>query len=249
MSYTDLHTHSVFCDGKSTPEEMVISAIDKGLDTLGIVVHSYTEFDKSYAVKLENEPIFLSEMARLKSKYADKIRLLAGVERDIFSTEVDDGYDYTIGSVHYIERGGEYYPLDWSADRLTALAEEHFGGDMIALCEEYYSLVSKIPEKFTPDIVGHIDLITKFNEGGVLFDTASPRYVAAYRAAVDALIPTGALFEINTGAVSRGYRTSPYPASDIIDYIKSRGGKFTLSSDAHRAENIAFGFPDFEKLL
>ena len=37
--------------------------------------------------------------------------------------------------------------------------------------------------------------------------------------------------------------------SNIIDYIKSRGGKFTLSSDAHRAENIAFGFSDFESLI
>ena len=29
----DLHMHTTFCDGKNTPEEMVLSAIDKGLET------------------------------------------------------------------------------------------------------------------------------------------------------------------------------------------------------------------------
>ena len=33
MIKCDLHTHTVFCDGKNTPEEMVLSAIEKGLDT------------------------------------------------------------------------------------------------------------------------------------------------------------------------------------------------------------------------
>ena len=32
MIYSDLHMHTVFCDGKNTPEEMVLSAIDKEMD-------------------------------------------------------------------------------------------------------------------------------------------------------------------------------------------------------------------------
>ena len=54
-------------------------------------------------------------------------------------------------------------------------------------------------------------------------------------------------FELNTGAISRGYRTSPYPADDISEYIKNGGGRLVLSSDAHRAEDIAFAFERYDK--
>jgi len=100
-----------------------------------------------------------------------------------------------------------------------------------------------------PDIVGQIDLITKFNRGGVLFDENDERYLAAARRAVDVLIPTGALFEINTGAISRGYRDTPYPAPRILEYIRSKGGKFILSGDTHRAENLCYGFDTWGKLV
>ena len=31
----DLHTHTTFCDGANTPEEMVQAALAQGLDCLG----------------------------------------------------------------------------------------------------------------------------------------------------------------------------------------------------------------------
>ena len=46
------------------------------------------------------------------------------------------------------------------------------------------------------------------------------------------------VFEINHGAVAKGYRTTPYPAQDQIDYIKSKGGILILSSDSHRVDTI-----------
>ena len=100
-----------------------------------------------------------------------------------------------------------------------------------------------------PDIVGHIDLITKFIEQDALFDPNHPRYLAAAYRAVDALLPTGALFEINTGALSRGYRTTPYPAEPILAYIRERGGRVILTGDTHRAENLCYRFDEWNKLL
>ena len=40
----DFHTHTHYCDGAHSPEEMVLSAIEKGLTTLGIVTHSPMPF-------------------------------------------------------------------------------------------------------------------------------------------------------------------------------------------------------------
>ena len=44
----NLHTHTSFCDGKNSPEEMVRSAVEKGFDVLGFSGHSYTPFDETY---------------------------------------------------------------------------------------------------------------------------------------------------------------------------------------------------------
>ena len=72
-----------------------------------------------------------------------------------------------------------------------------------------------------------------------------PRYVKAWQNAADILLKTGKPFEINTGAMSRGYRTSPYPHKEIRDYIRAHGGKLILSSDSHSKETIAYKFADY----
>lgn len=94
------------------------------------------------------------------------------------------------------------------------------------------------------DIIGHFDLVSKFNEGGRFFDENNDRYKECAYRAIEDLVQYGVPFEINTGAVSRGYRKTPYPGEDLIRKIASLGGKFILSSDAHSAENLCFGFGD-----
>lgn len=248
MGYRDLHTHSVFCDGKNTPREMAEAAVEAGLDTLGIVVHSYVDFDRDYCAAPEDEERFLSEMAELKKEYKDRLELLSGIEQDVISAEASDAYDYVIGSVHYLTIDGLGYSLDVSREHFMWLANIKFGGDYLALCEAYYKETARLAELPRLDIIGHFDIITKFNEGDVLFDTDSERYRRAWQAAVDRLIPLGVPFEVNTGAVSRGYRTAPYPKGEIIDYIKSRGGRLVLSSDSHTAKNIARYFDKYKHL-
>ena len=75
------------------------------------------------------------------------------------------------------------------------------------------------------------------------------RYIRAWQNAADNLLKYKKPFEINTGAISRGYRTKPYPAIDIIDYIGKRGGTFILSSDSHSVNTLLFGFDEWEKYL
>ena len=48
---TNFHTHTVFCDGKNTPEEMVLSAIEKGFTALGFSGHGLTGFDPGYCLR------------------------------------------------------------------------------------------------------------------------------------------------------------------------------------------------------
>ena len=246
MITRDLHMHTSYCDGKNTPEEMVLAAVDKGLNTVGISGHSYTFFDTSYCMQKDDIARYIAELRYLRAKYFDKIHVLCGVEQDYYSDHPTDDFDYVIGSVHYIKAGEEYIPVDESAEILNSTKEKYFNGDIYALCEEYFSTVADVVNKTGCDIIGHFDLITKFIEREPIFDTNHPRYVAAWQKAADELLKTGVPFEINTGAISRGYRTSPYPAADIISYIKERGGRFVLSSDAHSADAIAYRFDEYE---
>ena len=104
-------------------------------------------------------------------------------------------------------------------------------------------------EKTGADIIGHFDLISKYIESGVELDIDDTRYINAWKRAADSLVSSGKLFEINTGAVARGWRSTPYPDIRIIDYIKQNGGRFILSSDSHSADTIAYGFDRFEYLI
>ena len=181
MTTKDLHMHTAYCDGANTPEEMVLSAIDKGLSTVGVVCHSYTACDASYCIRQEAIPRFIAEMRYLRAAYYDRIHVLCGVEQDYCSDYPTDDFDYVIGSVHYLKRGEDYTPVDESPAILLDAAEKYFGGDIYALCEAYFNTVADVANRTGCDIIGHFDLITKFNEGGRLFDESHPRYVKAYQ--------------------------------------------------------------------
>ena len=242
MIFCDYHVHTNFCDGKNTPEEVVLAAIEKGVNTLGFSVHSYIDFDDSYCVKLTEMPKYLAAIAELKERYADKIKILCGVEQDYYAGAPKDGLDFVIGSVHHFRSDKGDYAVDLSAEELKEAAENLFDGDFYALAEEYYRKVADVAEVTKADIIGHFDLVTKYNRGNALFDESHPRYVAAWKKAADALIKTGKPFEVNCGAVFRGYRDCPYPATEILEYLCKNGAKVILTSDTHRKEALCYQF-------
>ena len=244
----ELHCHTTFCDGKNTPEEMVVAAIEKGLCRIGFSGHSTSPRGSSYAMSPERSEAYVVAIGQLKQAYVDRIEVLCGIERDLYSPFVPKGLDYVIGSVHSIKVGETYYPVDSSPEELAQCCHKAFGGDGYAMCEAYYEGVARLAE-MRPDIVGHIDLVTKYIEVDPLFDMSHPRYLAAAYGAIDALLPTGAIFEINTGAMSRGWRTSPYPTPALLDYIKSHGGRVVLTGDSHAAETLCYAFDDWKYLL
>ncbi len=244
MSLYDLHTHTTYSDGENTPEEMVQRAIEMGLTKIGFSDHSYTSFEDYYCLTPQSTEEYKAEINALKEKYKGKIEILCGIEQDCYTDLEPKGFDYIIGSVHFVKIDDKYIAVDDTEEILVDAANKYFGGDIYSLIELYYETASDVVETTNADIIGHLDLITKFNEGGKMFDESHPRYVKAYKSAVDKLIKYGKPFEINSGAMSRGYRTSPYPSKEIIDYIKSLGGTLIYSSDSHSADTLCYGIKD-----
>lgn len=249
MCKVDLHIHSTFSDGKHSPEEIVISAIDMGLEKVGISDHSFTLFDQSYCVKCNEITQYQACISKLKQKYSDKIDILCGIEQDYYSDTDISQYDYVIGSVHYVNVNDQYIPVDESPEILLESVNKYFNGNIYAFIDLYYQTVSDVVNKTNADIIGHIDLISKFNENNILFDEKDKRYIKAYQNACDKLLESGRLFEINTGAISRGYRTTPYPSNDVYHYLKTHGAKFVLSSDSHSKDNLCYKFDDYINLI
>lgn len=249
MRKVDLHIHSTYSDGLNSIEDIIKSAIDKGFEAVGISDHSYTTFDLSYCMDKSSYQKYIDEINLLKIKYNDKIKICCGIEQDFFSDAKTQDFDYIIGSVHYLKIENTYIPVDESKEILLKAANKHFNGDIYALIELYYNTVSQVVTKTNCDIIGHIDLITKFNEDGKLFDENNERYIHSYEKACDKLLAHNKLFEINTGAISRGYRTAPYPSSCIYNYLKGKGARFILSSDSHSKDNIGYKFDEYENLI
>lgn len=243
------HTHTTYCDGKNTPEEMVQKAIELGLSELGFSGHSYTEFDLEPCMSREGTERYKREINTLKEKYKDKIKILLGIEYDYQSDESTADYDYILGSVHYLCKNGEYLCIDLSREKQIEAVNEHYDGDFYSYIEDYYALVSDLYNKTKCDIIGHFDLIVKYNGDGSLFDTNHPRYIAAWQAAADAIIKTPAVVEINTGGMARGHVKTPYPSKEIIDYFNSHGKKMIFSSDCHNKDFLLCGYEDVKKYL
>lgn len=242
MNASNYHTHTLFCDGKDEPEELVLEALRLGCPELGFSGHSYVSFDPDSCMSPEGTEEYIKTVRALKEKYRGRINIRLGVEQDLYSEASTAAYEYVIGSVHYVLKNGRYLPVDLSAESQISLVNECYGGDFYAFAEDYYEAVGGVYEKTRCDIIGHFDLVTKFNEGGRLFDTADPRYRRAALAALERLMDTPAAFEINTGAMARGYRTEPYPERFLLQELKRRGKKLILSSDCHAKENLLFGF-------
>ncbi len=237
----DYHIHSTYCDGKSTLRESIEKALSLGMEVIGFSGHSYIE-NATYCMTRKGTEAYVAELSSLKDEFSDRITVLCGLEKDYYSDEDESKFDYVIGSLHYVLGDGVMFDVDYKPQYSLDVINKYFSSDPLSFCEHYYSTLGRLFDNVKADIIGHFDLITKFSECGLAFDTADRRYISAATDAIDALLPHHVPFEINTGAMSRGYRTSPYPSKEILRYISSRGGCIILTSDCHNADNLCFEF-------
>ncbi len=239
---SNFHTHSTFCDGRDTLWELVEEAVRLGCPAIGFSGHSFFVLkDGTFGMTYEKAEAYRQCIREMQREYADRIEIFLGVEQDFYSDTPENEYEYVIGSVHYLRRGDEYAHVDGSRKQFEEHAARYYGGDYYAFAEDYYATVAQVYEKTKCDIIGHFDLITKFNEGNALFDTNHPRYRAAAEKALDALLDAPVIFEQNYGAIARGYRTQPYLEDWMLERIRAKGKLVLKTSDCHAKEKLLFG--------
>ena len=245
----NIHSHTTYCDGKSTPEEMVLGAIEKGCDSFGLSGHSNAAFDAKHSMSVDDTFKYIEEVRRLQKEYADKIELFLGIEQEYHAEPIADGFDFILGAVHYMKNGDELVCVDNGEQRQKQLVDDHYGGDYYAMAEAYFATVADVVKKTNADIVAHFDLISKYNKDGILFDEAHPRYIAAALGAIDEILKHGKIFEVNTGAMFRFDKPEPYPSAFLLKELSRRGGEVIISSDSHNVESICFKYDEMRELI
>lgn len=245
----NLHTHTKYCDGLNTPEDMILAAIDKNFGSIGFSGHSYMYFSEKIGMSMDDTEEYKKEINFLKEKYKDIIDVFCGLEFEMCS-EVDlAGYDYLIGAVHYMPLEGYPRGIDRSAAEVKSVIDTYFDGDGMKYAKEYYRLLTELPKYGKFDILGHFDLITKHADNIEFFDENSKEYKFAAIEAAESLAGKIPFFEVNTGAIARGYRKTPYPSPFIMKELKRLGFGAVITSDCHNKNFLDCGFDDAAELL
>jgi histidinol-phosphatase (PHP family) len=115
--------------------------------------------------------------------------------------------------------------------------------------DSYYQNFIKLADSNRIDIVGHLDLVTKHVETSNFFDSESPKYKQIALDAIRKVFKRCQVFEVNTGAIARGYRTTFYPAPFIMQELKNLGAKMIISSDCHNMDFLNCKFDEALKYI
>lgn len=246
----NLHTHTAYADGKDTVEAIVLRALERGFDSIGFSEHSYLKYS-SYPNQLTPKKALLyqNEVATLKEKYRERIDIFCGLEYDFYSDEPTENYEYLIGSVHYLSCEKGIVTFDNGLADTKNYIDTHFGGDGLAFAKKYFETVARLPERGNFDIIGHFDLVSKNNDAGDFFDETAKEYLQAGFEAIHSLKGKIPLFEVNTGAIARGYKKLPYPAMPFLKEFLACGYGAVITSDCHNKDFLDCNFEEARALL
>jgi len=267
MEKINLHTHTNFCDGNNTAEEIVLSAIKAGFTVLGFSSHCfypldpafYSPFDSLWHIPSDKISTYTAEIKALKEKYRDKIKLLLGFEADFFESSeygnaipkkesyAELGPDFLIGALHFVNTDKGFYTVDHKTSivrenliKLYSRADGSLDGKK-AVCE-YFEAERQLLEKGSFDILAHADLIRKRNGELKFFDENESWYKEQIKLTAKAIAKAGVIAEINTGAMARGAMNDVYPSAEFLEYLHELKVPVCLSSDAHEKDKLDYKF-------
>ena len=263
----NFHTHSTFCDGKNTAEEMVLAAIEKGFDVLGFSGHCihplnpefYKPFDDIWHMPSADIKTYTQEIRRLQAEYSSKIKIFLGFEADYFDDPAygtaipqkeaysDFSPDYLIGAVHFCCTDKSFYTVDHHAEvikeNLIKLYSKPNGeiDGRAAVCD-YFAAEREMLKKGDFDILAHPDLLRKRNGELKFFSEEESWYKEEIKATVKEIARAGVITEINTGAIARGAMDDTYPSAYFLQLLFEAGVPVCINSDAHTTSGLDCAF-------
>lgn len=250
MEKINLHTHTVFCDGKNSPEEMILAAIQKNFTVLGFSGHTMYPFASDWHIAPRAHSDYVKEIKRLAQKYDGQIKIYCGFEADflppfckpVFSDFSEFNPDYIIGSVHYLEKDERQFTVDDSTENVRRGIQEIYNNDGKAVVCDYFETQRKMLKTGNFQIWGHPDLVRKRNTILKFFNENETWYKNELLATVQVAAKTGVVAEINTGAIARGAMDDVYPSAYFLGLLHDYKIPVCINSDSHSTETLDCAF-------
>lgn len=234
----DVHMHCGFSnDSETRPEDMVESAIAKGLSVICFTDH----YDKDN-LDWGDEAIFdvesyFQKMIELQEECRDQIDIRIGAEigmQPYLAEYYQDfmaqhPFDFVIGSVHSV----------LEHDVALDFFQKHSDPEGYKIYfEEMLQDVQKIKSY---DVLGHLDYIVRYsNQGSKGFDLND--YMDIIEEILKQVIAHGKGIEMNMSGLKYGLG-APHPQPEIIKRYRELGGEIiTVGADGHIPEHIAYDY-------
>ncbi len=247
MILSNLHCHTTYSDGANTPKEMIKKAIDLNFRSIGISDHAQCGYEiLCPELKKEDQVEYFKLLDSYKEEFP-QIEIFKGLELDSLNPTYEGKIDYSIGSIHFLKINNEIYPIDYNFEKLQELVD--LSGTPKAFVIKYYEEILNFARTTKFDIVGHLDLYTKFNEKNPIFNTKDKWHFDIINNTIEELTSLNKIIEINTGAMGKGYKNEPYPDFNIFKSLKDLNAKIIVSSDSHHINTLNYGFELIEKKL
>ena len=219
------------CKGKETLEQIVLRAIAQGMTAIGFSARSRISFIQTHGVNPEEEACYREEIARLKQKYGDKIRIFCGIEQDAYSDSMTQGYDFVIGAVNYVCVGDAYCSVYERPHLLRRMIERQFASDTHAFLRTYFDALVSLADGRECNVVAGFDASFRWSREYALFDSRDIRYKKLLLEALDALIEKNVVFQINTGSFLEDVRASSRLYLMVLRHLAEQRGRVMLVSD------------------
>ena len=245
--YSDSHCHTSFSsDSETAPEKQIRQAIRLGMEQLTITDHYDMDFPPGDLDFIFDPAPYFQTLEKLREKYADRIRLVIGVElglqphlaKELPAFTAAWPFEFIIGSTHLLDRIDPYYTDQMMQGRTEEQAyRTYFEGELENL---------RVLDCY--DVAGHLDFVVRYGPSRNRFYTWE-RYGDILEEILRILISKGKGLEVNTA----GFRNDlgePNPMSSVLARYRELGGEIlTIGSDAHVAEDLGSHFGELKDLL
>jgi histidinol-phosphatase (PHP family) len=224
----DLHNHTPLCNhAEGEIEEYIEAAIKQGTKVFGFSDHAPMDFDPAYRMKFEEMQSYEASVKKAKELYKDKIEILLAYEVDYLLGHMDNrvleaDVDYLIGSVHFLE--------GWGFDNPEFIGKWQ-EQNVDEVWQKYFDTIEAMAKTKLFDVVGHLDLIKVFN----FMPSKDIRSMA--KNALEAIKESDMVLEVNVAGYRKPVKEA-YPSYGLLKEAHTMGIDITLSSDAHKPEQV-----------
>lgn len=253
---SNLHSHSQYCDGHATIDELAAAACCAGMEVWGVSPHAPICLDSPCNMNREDVPAYLADMERLKEEYRGRMHLFTGMEIDYVSRSFGPSIpyfqelplDYRIGSVHFVpDRNGEPHDCDGSVQRFAKYLIDYYQRDVRYVVERYFDQVMNMIDLGGFDLLGHFDKIAGNASGVDPHIEENDWYADLVKDVIDFAAEKRLVVEVNTKAYFERGRL--YPAVRWIQMLKEREIPLVISTDCHWPDKTDIAYAEASALI